>query len=240
MFYAEEGLTFDNFGAPEPNQPPLPEPDSKTNRRLIYIMVGLFGGIGFIVLLVFVIVLLLRMCDKGTADQRGTSVGPVLAVESPLPKDPVCMTGVGEIYAYEQILHFTGDFSEANLIKHGHSGDLFRGFLEGLPVVIKKIDLRSFKKESFMMELEFFSKVSHIRLVPLLGHCLEHESEKFLVYKDLPNGDLANSLHRVTNSEDGSLQSLDWITRLKIATGAAEGLAYLHHECTPPLVHRYY
>lgn len=241
-FYADKGLTFDNFGAPEPTQQ-LPVPDSKTNRRLIYIMVGLFGGIGFIVLLVFVIVLLLRICDKGIADQRGNAnVGPVPEGDSPsLPKDPVCMTDLGEIYAYEQMLHFTCDFSEANLIKHGHSGDLFRGFLEsGVPVVIKKIDLLSFKKESYLMELEFFSKVSHTRLVPLLGHCLEHESEKFLVYKDLPNGDLANSLHRVTKSEDGSLRSLDWITRLKIATGAAEGLAYLHHDCTPPLVHRYY
>lgn len=241
-FYAEEGLTFDNFGAPEPTQPPSPVPDSKTNRRLIYIMVGLFGGIGFIVLLVFVILLLLRMCNKGIADQTGTAnVGSVPEGDSPLPKYPVYMTGLGETYAYEQMLHFTGDFSEANLIKHGHSGDLFRGFLEGgVPVVIKKIDLRSFKKESYMMELEFFGKVSHTRLVPLLGHCLEHENEKFLVYKDLPHRDLANSLHRVTNSEDGNLQSMDWITRLKIATGAAEGLAYLHHECTPPLVHRYY
>ncbi|KAE8100240.1 hypothetical protein FH972_018158 [Carpinus fangiana] len=240
-FYAEKGLTFDNFGSPEPTQLPSPVPDSKTNRRLIYIMVGLFGGIGFIVLLVFVIVLLLRMCNKGIADQRGAAnVGSAPEGDSPsFPKDPVWMTGLGEIYGYEQMLHFTGDFSEANLIKHGHSGDIFRGFLEGgIPVVIKKIDLRSFKKESYMMELEFFSKVSHTRLVPLLGHCLEHENEKFLVYKDLPHGDLANSLHRVTNSEDGNLQSLDWITRLKIATGAAEGLAYLHHECAPPLVHR--
>jgi hypothetical protein len=239
-FYADKGLTFDTIGAPEPTHP---LPDSKTNRRLIYIMVGLFGGIGFIVLLVFVIVLLLRICDKGIADQRGTAnVGPVPEGGSPsLPKDPVCMTGLGEIYAYEQMLHFTGDFSEANLIKHGHSGDIFRGFLDGgVPVVIKKIDLLSFKKESYMMELEFFSKVSHTRLVPLLGHCLEHESEKFLVYKDLPNGDLANSLHRVSKSEEGSFRSLDWITRLKIATGAAEALAYLHHDCTPPLVHRYY
>ncbi|KAL0422758.1 UNVERIFIED_CONTAM: putative LRR receptor-like serine/threonine-protein kinase [Sesamum latifolium] len=45
------------------------------------------------------------------------------------------------------------------------------------------------------------------------------------------------SLFKKTNSDD-SLQSLDWITRLKIAIGAAESLTYLHHECTPPLVHR--
>jgi hypothetical protein len=32
---------------------------------------------------------------------------------------------------------------------------------------------------------------------------------------------------------------LDWIKRLKIATGVAEALCYLHHECSPPMVHRY-
>ncbi|XP_016186996.1 probable LRR receptor-like serine/threonine-protein kinase At2g16250 [Arachis ipaensis] len=55
----------------------------------------------------------------------------------------------------------------------------------------------------------------------------------------MPNGDLSNCLHyKKTVSEDDKLKSLDWITRLKIATGAAEALAYLHHECNPPIVHR--
>ena len=239
QFYTDRGLLFDNFGDPEQNR--VAEHNSKTKKRWIYIVGGLVGGIGFIALLVLVMVLLLRMCDKGTATQRTANVGSVPEGDNAsLPKDLANLTGVGEIFTYEQMLHFTGDFSEANLIKHGHSGDLFRGLMEGgIPVVIKRVDLRSFKKESYMMELEFFSKVSHTRLIPLLGHCLEHESEKLLVYKSMPNGDLANSLHS-SISEDGSSQSLDWITRLKIAIGAAEGLSYLHHECNPPLVHRYH
>lgn len=31
---------------------------------------------------------------------------------------------------------------------------------------------------------------------------------------------------------------LDWNTRLKIASGAAQGLAYLHKDCKPQVVHR--
>lgn len=31
---------------------------------------------------------------------------------------------------------------------------------------------------------------------------------------------------------------LDWETRLKIAVGSAQGLAYLHHDCDPRIIHR--
>lgn len=230
LFYEERGLTFD-IGR-----------ESKNNNRLTFILVGVFGGLFFIVVLIVVLVVLLKIRDKGVASQRGSAnVGPVSEGDkASAPEDPIYVSGVGESYSYEQMQRFTSDFSERNLIKHGHSGDIFQGFLEGgIPIVVKRVDLHSFNKESYRTELEFFGKVSHARLVPLLGHCLEHESEKFLVYKYMPNGDLANSLHRVNNSGDDRLQSQDWITRLKIAIGAAEALAYLHHECTPPLVHRY-
>ncbi|PSR99678.1 LRR receptor-like serine/threonine-protein kinase [Actinidia chinensis var. chinensis] len=236
LFYDMRGLPFDNDLAPDPSPPPLAEPASKNKKQVTYVMIGLFVGLGFIVLLVSVLLLLLKKCDRRKTDQRAASIGPVPGGSSPPPKS---FSGLGESFSYEQILLATGDFSDTNLIKHGHSGDLFRGELEGgFPVVIKRVDLHSLRKESYMLELECFSKVSHTRLVPLLGHCLDHENEKLLVYKYMPHGDLSKSLYRVTSLEDDSLQSLDWITRVKIAIGAAEGLSYLHHECNPPIVHR--
>jgi serine/threonine protein kinase len=33
-------------------------------------------------------------------------------------------------------------------------------------------------------------------------------------------------------------KKLNWEARLKIALGAAHGLAYLHHECSPRIIHR--
>ena len=33
-------------------------------------------------------------------------------------------------------------------------------------------------------------------------------------------------------------KKLDWETRLQIALGAAQGLAYLHHDCSPRIIHR--
>ena len=51
--------------------------------------------------------------------------------------------------------------------------------------------------------------------------------------------DLTNALHKNPVDTADGLPSLDWITRLKIATGVAEAMCFLHDECRPPLVHRY-
>ncbi|KAE8654011.1 putative LRR receptor-like serine/threonine-protein kinase [Hibiscus syriacus] len=239
LFYSERGLSFDNFGAPDRATPPPPESSSKSRKRLIFILAGVISGLGFIVILVLVIVRILRR-NKGIGNQSGSAdIGPVPEGDNPqLPKDATNLAGSGDPFTYEQLLLATNNFHETNLIKQGHSGDLFRGILEGgVQVVIKRANLSSFKKESYMMELDLFRKLSHPRFVPLLGRCLEHETDKLLVYKYMPNGDLANSFYRATDSDDDTLQSLDWITRLKIATGAAEGLFHLHHECNPSLVH---
>ncbi|XP_065855603.1 probable LRR receptor-like serine/threonine-protein kinase At2g16250 [Euphorbia lathyris] len=240
-FYAERGLIFDNFGLPNSTQPPAEPPPREKSKRRVIILASVLGGVGLIILLVLLLVLLLCIRKrKGTTNQREVAAGPVTGGSSPQPPEAsINFSSLGDTFTYQQLLQATGDFNDANLIKHGHSGDLYKGTLEnGIFVVIKRVDLQSIKKEAYLLELDFFSKVSHPRLISLLGHCLVRENEKFLVYKYMPNGDLSSSLYRKTSSEDDSLQSLDWITRLKIATGAAEALCYLHHECSPSLVHR--
>ncbi|XP_076887578.1 putative LRR receptor-like serine/threonine-protein kinase At2g16250 [Bidens hawaiensis] len=235
-FYASNGLPFDG----DPISPVQPPVRKKDNNRLKYVLAGVFGGLGVVIIIVIVLVLLLKTCNKRSVSQRSANVEPV--VEEGNTKDksiPVDILSLTNSFKYEQMLQATSGFSDANLIKHGHSGDIFSGTLEdGFEVVIKRIDMRSSRKDCYMTELELYSKGMHTRLVPLMGHCLEHETEKLMVYKYMPNGDLSKSLFRPTSLVDNGLQSLDWITRLKIATGAAEGLAYLHHECSPPLVHR--
>lgn len=43
---------------------------------------------------------------------------------------------------------------------------------------------------------------------------------------------------RLKSSGPGKKVKLDWEARLKIAVGAAQGLAYLHHDCNPRIIHR--
>ncbi|CAE5984238.1 unnamed protein product [Arabidopsis arenosa] len=242
-FYKSRGLDFDDFGRPNSTQPTSKNASSGISRRTVIIL-AVAGGVGFILIFVILpIILVLCIRHRRRAAQRGNNDRPKPAGEAsqqpPKGAQTFDLSRLGNAFSYEQLLQATEEFNDANLIKHGHSGNLFRGFLEnGIPVVIKKIDVRESKSEGYISELELFSKAGHQRLVPFLGHCLENESQKFLVYKFMRHGDLASSLFRKSENEGDGLKSLDWITRLKIALGAAEGLSYLHHECSPPLVHR--
>ncbi|CAH2051592.1 unnamed protein product [Thlaspi arvense] len=242
-FYKSRGLDFDDFGRLNSTQPTSGKASSGISRRTVIILAAVGGGVGFI--LAFVLLpILVALCirRRRRRAQRGNDDRPKPVTEASQPPkgaQTFDLSRLGNAFTYDQLLLATEEFNEARLIKRGHSGSLFRGLLEnGTPIVIKKIDTRESKSEGYISELELFSKAGHQRLVPFLGHCLENESQKILVYKYMRNGDLSSSLFRKSDNEGDGLKSLDWITRLKIALGAAEGLAYLHHECSPPLVHR--
>ncbi|KVH93247.1 probable LRR receptor-like serine/threonine-protein kinase At2g16250 [Cynara cardunculus var. scolymus] len=230
-FYSRKGLSFDNFGLPN-GTIHRPLGDHKSNRRMV-IFAAVLGTVGLVLLFVILVVLLI-ICSR--EERKTTEIGSGLGPSAAGTGAPGASLNLfGEAFGYEEILAATGDFNDGNLVKNGHSGDVFKGVLEGgIHIIVKRFDVHS-RKNSCRVELDFFSKVSHPRLVPLLGHCLEKEKEQFLIYKYMPKGDLSSSLYWKIGSD---LKLLDWITRLKIAIGVAEGLSYLHHECVPPLVHR--
>lgn len=235
IFYAERDLVFGNDTKNRSKQ------SHGRRKKLIFILVGVIGGF-LVLLLLAIIALYWKIRSNRTPIQsESANVRPVQEAANSGPPDKVSvdLSALGEPFMHEKILEATNHFGEANLMKHGHSGDIYRGTLEnGCPVVIKKVNLQSLESKSYTLELEFYRDFNHPRFTPLLGHCLDQESDKCLVYKCMPNGDLSNSLCRVSNSDSEDVQSLDWITRLKIAIGTAEALSYLHHECHPPLVHR--
>ncbi|XP_022927365.1 probable LRR receptor-like serine/threonine-protein kinase At2g16250 [Cucurbita moschata] len=235
-FYSARGLIFGTFGFLEPTEHPIAEVSSKKSNRNGVILGSVIGGSVVIFLIVLLILIFLWRRKRRTTNRRRGVVGPVLPSEAVEPTPRLLIDY--PTFKYDELVQASNGFSDLNLVKHGHSGDFFYGVLQnGIRVVIKRVDLRR-ANDGYLVELELLSKVSNVRLVPFIGQCLENENEKFLVYKFLPNGDLSASLFKKVMSDEECLQSLDWITRLKIALGAAEGLCFLHHDCTPPLVHR--
>ncbi|KAI5074836.1 hypothetical protein GOP47_0010797 [Adiantum capillus-veneris] len=93
--------------------------------------------------------------------------------------------------------------------------------------------------KEFDSEVATLGKIRHKHIVKLLCCCYNKDT-KLLVYEYMPNGSLGDLMHHSTLLH-GSLSkplALDWPSRYRIALGAAEGLAYLHHDCSPPIVHR--
>ena len=62
-----------------------------------------------------------------------------------------------------------------------------------------------------------------------------YSRSRFLIfiYEYLENGNLASIL-----SNDGGAKELDWNKREDIIKGVACALSYMHHDCSPPIVHR--
>ncbi|KAH9297502.1 hypothetical protein KI387_029184 [Taxus chinensis] len=204
----------------------------KTSKRMAAIVGGAVGGI-VLILIIGIMVLCIQSHET-------ISVSPNVDNASE-GMEEIGLNNLGESFTYAQLQEATNMFDSESLIRVGHSGDFYRGVLQsGAEVAVKRIDLNRVKKNDYVRELEVFGKASHTRLVPLLGHCLEMKEEKFLVYKYMPNGDLESLLKKkmVQSSKNVLLHPLDWIARFKIVLGIAEGLVYLHHECSSPIMHR--
>ncbi|XP_062148095.1 proline-rich receptor-like protein kinase PERK1 [Alnus glutinosa] len=136
-------------------------------------------------------------------------------------------------FSYDELAMATDGFSDANLLGQGGFGYVHRGVLpNGKEVAIKQLKAGSGQGErEFQAEVEIISRVHHKHLVSLVGYCITG-SQRLLVYEFVPNNTLEFHLH------GKGRPTMDWPTRLKIALGSAKGLAYLHEDCHPKIIHR--
>ncbi|KAK3126325.1 hypothetical protein QOZ80_7AG0554910 [Eleusine coracana subsp. coracana] len=263
-FYRRQGVRLVDAPAPSPSLQPLPVPVKGKKQRISRnVLIGVIVAAGALMILFLVALAFCFMGrrrrrrggrgagrgiepnEEGTRSgrRRDSSVNPVASSPSAMSpranavSNKAASSVSDDDFTFEQLVHATGGFGDDNLLKHGHSGDIYHGILEtGSHVVVKKVGAKSGNKHAG--ELDFYKRYTHDRIVPLLGH-FAMDDDVFLAYKYMPKGDLTGALHKkpAVDTEDG-LPSLDWITRLKIATGVAEAMCFLHDECSPPLVHR--
>ncbi|KHG19770.1 hypothetical protein F383_03980 [Gossypium arboreum] len=136
-------------------------------------------------------------------------------------------------FPFDELKKYTNNFSDACDIGSGGYGKVYRGTLPtGELVAIKRAQQGSMQGGlEFKTEIELLSRVHHKNVVSLLGFCFERD-EQILVYEYVANGSLGDSLSGKSGIR------LDWARRLKVALGAARGLAYLHELANPPIIHR--
>jgi serine/threonine protein kinase len=137
----------------------------------------------------------------------------------------------------KDLMKATEEFKKDNIIGKGRTGTLYKGVLEdGTPLMIKRLQDSQRSEKEFDSEMKTLGSVKNRNLVPLLGYCIASK-ERLLMYEYMPNGYLYDQLHP-EDEESSTSKHMDWTSRLKIAIGAAKGLAWLHHSCNPRIIHR--
>uniref|UniRef100_A0A6N2KX21 non-specific serine/threonine protein kinase n=1 Tax=Salix viminalis TaxID=40686 RepID=A0A6N2KX21_SALVM len=153
--------------------------------------------------------------------------------QNPPPTPGIALGYSQSTFTYEELAKATDNFSKANLLGQGGFGYVHKGVLaNGTVVAIKQLKSGSRQGErEFQAEIEIISRVHHRHLVSLFGYCITG-AQRMLVYEFVPNNTLEFHLH-----ENGR-PTMNWSTTMRIAVGAAKGLAYLHEDCQPKIIHR--
>ncbi|KAK4730120.1 hypothetical protein R3W88_023108 [Solanum pinnatisectum] len=131
--------------------------------------------------------------------------------------------------ATEDIL---SSLKDENIIGNGGSGKVYRVVIDqtGNTYAVKSVGHG--EKSGGRHQKEFLAE---------LLCCISSLDRKLLVYEYFEKQSLDKWLHRkkrAASPSQSSTPALDWQKRLKIATGAAQGLCYMHHNCTRPIIHR--
>ncbi|PPR81282.1 hypothetical protein GOBAR_AA39433 [Gossypium barbadense] len=183
------------------------------------------------------------------ADVKQATLVPVVIFEKPLLN-----------ISFADLLSATSNFDRDTLLAEGKFGPVYRGFLPGgIHVAVKVLVHGStLTDQEAARELEYLGRIKHPNLVPLTGYCLAGD-QRIAIYDYMENGNLQNLLHDlplgVQATEDWSTDTWEednngiqnvgsegllttWAFRHKISLGTARALAFLHHGCSPPIIHR--
>ncbi|XVE89310.1 hypothetical protein DITRI_Ditri19aG0192200 [Diplodiscus trichospermus] len=205
---------------------------AKSKKSSFAIIIGAAAGAS-VLFLVLVLVGIYAYRQKKKAERATKENNPFAHWDSVKSSGGIPQLKGARCFSFEELKKYTNNFSEANDIGSGGYGKVYRGTLPtGKLIAIKRAQQGSTQGGlEFKTEIELLSRVHHKNVVSLLGFCFE-QGEQMLIYEYVPNGSLSETLSGKSGIR------LDWSRRLKIALGAARGLAYLHELANPPIIHR--
>ncbi|KAG5102138.1 hypothetical protein AAZX31_17G108500 [Glycine max] len=140
-------------------------------------------------------------------------------------------------FTFQELKAATGNFRPDSILGEGGFGYVFKGWIEedgtapakpgsGITVAVKSLKPDGLQgHREWVAEVDFLGQLHHPNLVKLIGYCIE-DDQRLLVYEFMTRGSLENHLFRRT-------VPLPWSNRIKIALGAAKGLAFLHNGPEP-------
>ncbi|EYU17492.1 hypothetical protein ABFS82_03G082500 [Erythranthe guttata] len=144
----------------------------------------------------------------------------------------------------QELIDVTRNFSPDLIIGDGSFGLVYKARLNSGPIVaVKKLSPDAFQGlREFRAEMETLGKIQNPNIVKILGYCATGR-DRVLIYEFVEKGSLDQWLYDTSCSSDESPDDvefrppLSWSTRMKIITGVAKGLAFMHNLETP-IIHR--
>lgn len=170
-------------------------------------------------------------------EQNSTSSKVSVASVPPTPRSEgdILQSPNLKNFTFSELKMATRNFRPDSVLGEGGFGSVFKGWIDeqsfaaarpgtGMVIAVKRLNLESFQgHKEWLAEVNYLGQLYHPHLVKLIGFCSEEE-HRLLVYEFMPRGSLENHLFR----RGSYFQPLSWNLRLKVALGAAKGLAFLH------------
>nr|GMD11833.1 probable inactive receptor kinase At4g23740 [Ipomoea batatas] len=129
--------------------------------------------------------------------------------------------------------------ASAEILGKGTYGMAYKVILEEATttVVVKRLKELGVGKRGFEQQMQVVGSIKHENVIELRAYYFSKE-EKLIVYDYFTHGSVSAMLHVDFAGRNGeSKRHLDWETRLRIAIGAARGIARIHEENGGKLVH---
>ncbi|CAO1943616.1 unnamed protein product [Urochloa humidicola] len=232
-FDGNSALCFPRNSSCSPKALPAEDAHSKKSKGAL-VALGLGTAVGVVCFLFCASVIVARVVHSRMQERNPKAVANAEDSESS-NSCLVLLFQNNKEFSIEDILKSTNNFDQAYIVGCGGFGLVYKSTLpDGRRVAIKKLsgDYSQIERE-FQAEVETLSRAQHENLVLLQGYC-KVGNDRLLIYSYMENGSLDYWLHE--RADSGML--LDWRKRLRIAQGAARGLAYLHMSCDPHILHR--
>ncbi|AEC08191.1 Serine-threonine/tyrosine-protein kinase catalytic domain [Arabidopsis thaliana x Arabidopsis arenosa] len=169
-------------------------------------------------------------------DSLGSKSSSVSIRTNPRTEGEILQSPNLKSFTFAELKAATRNFRPDSVLGEGGFGSVFKGWIDeqtltaskpgtGVVIAVKKLNQDGWQgHQEWLAEVNYLGQFSHPNLVKLIGYCLEDE-HRLLVYEFMPRGSLENHLFR----RGSYFQPLSWTLRLKVALGAAKGLAFLHN-----------
>ncbi|KAF3433702.1 hypothetical protein FNV43_RR24805 [Rhamnella rubrinervis] len=175
--------------------------------------------------------------EGSNSKNYGSKVSSVSMPSTPRTEGEILQSPNMKNLCFNELKTATRNFRPDSMVGEGGFGCVFKGWIDehllkaakpgtGTMIAVKRLNQEGLQgHKEWLAEINYLGQLHHPNLVKLIGYCLE-DDHRLLVYEFMPRGSLDNHLFRRASY----VQPLSWNLRMKVALGAAKGLAYLHSD----------